>query len=555
MMHRTDCLPRHIALGLFVVLWVCSSAWGTQVAPDTLAGESYWVFFRDKAIQNDADYQQGLAAVRASYSPAAIARRELRGSTSTPFGYSDLPVADAYLSAIEQSGASINYASSWLNAVSVKTDAAQLAAIASLPFVDHVQPVARYSVPSITGGTPVITSPAEAQTFYGNADPQSVQIGIPAVHNLGITGAGVTIGVLDTGFIRNHEAFNQPGHVINVVGEHDFINNDGNTADSVPSASQITHGTYILGVMGAYKPNTLVGAAYGASFLLAKTEVVPTETPIEETYWVAGLQWLEANGADVVTSSLGYIDWYTQAQLNGHIAVTSVAAHTATLAGLPIVNAAGNQGHDANPTTSSLISPADAELVITVGAVDSAGVLAGFSSSGPTADGRLKPEVLAQGVSTATVTPGSVSGYSYVNGTSLSTPLVASTIALMLDANPNLTVPQIRQILFSTASRANNPDTAFYLEGYGIINAYQAVLEAQELAVPEPATIWLALAGMIGLALLAKKYPSRSEVVSFSKRAAGVSPWRRLEASISGTSPRRRLGSSPGHPKNHSLSA
>jgi subtilisin family serine protease len=239
--------------------------------------------------------------------------------------------------------------------------------------------------------------------------------------------------------------------------------------------------------------------------------VVPSETQIDETYWVAGLQWLEANGADVVTSSLGYIDWYSQAQLNGHIAVTSVAAHTATtIGGLPIVNAAGNQGHDLNPATSSLIAPADAELVITVGAVNSAGVLAGFSSSGPTADGRLKPEVLAQGVNTATVTPGTVSGYSSVNGTSLSTPLVASTIALMLEANPNLTVPQIRQILFSTASRANNPDTAFYLEGYGIINAYQAVLEAQELAVPEPATIWLAVAGMLGLVLLAVKNPSRS---------------------------------------------
>ncbi|MCE9554351.1 MAG: S8 family serine peptidase [Planctomycetes bacterium] len=510
MTHRTVSLLPQLALGLFVILSACSPAWATELSPNTLSRDSYWVFFRDKAIQNDAEYQQGIAAVRAGYSPAAIERREMRGSTAEVFGYSDLPVANTYLTSVQQSGASINYASSWLNAVSIKTDASQLAAIAALPFVDHVQPVARFGIPSITNAAPATAAPSAGQTFYGNAEAQSAQIGIQAVHNLGITGAGVTIGVLDTGFIRNHEAFNQPGHVLQVAGEYDFINNDGNTADGVPSGSQINHGTYILGVMGAYKPNTLVGAAYGSSFLLAKTEVVPTETQIEETYWVAGLQWLEANGADVVTSSLGYIDWYTQTQLNGHIAVTSVAAHTATLAGLPIVNAAGNQGHDGNPTTSSLIAPADAELVITVGAVNSAGVLAGFSSSGPTADGRLKPEVLAQGVGTATVSPGSISGYTNVDGTSLSTPLVASTIALMLDANPNLTVPQIRQILFSTASRANNPDTAFYLEGYGIINAYQAVLEAQELAVPEPATIWLAAAGMFGLVLLARKYPSRS---------------------------------------------
>lgn len=514
---------------LAAFLWVAALALvlptaclASEIAPAT---DAYWVFFRDKAIGSDAEYQQALANVRAGYSPAAIERRENRGIAAEAFGYTDLPVADSYLSAVQTTGATISFASSWLNAASVRVDGSQLASISSLPFVDHVQPVARFGIPAIAAGTEVAAAPTASQTFYGNAEAQSSQIGIPAVHSMGITGAGVTIGVLDTGFIRTHEAFNQVGHTLQVVAEKDFAFGDNNTTDDVsPNVSnQINHGTYILGVMGAYKPNTLVGAAYGASFLLAKTEVVASETQIEETYWVAGLQWLEAQGADVVTSSLGYIDWYTQADLDGHTAVTSIAAHTATLAGLPIVNAAGNEGH-VLPNTSTLIAPSDAELVITVGAVNSAGVLAGFSSRGPTADGRLKPEVLAQGVNTATVLPSTVSTTSYtsVSGTSLSTPLVASTVALMLEANPNLTVPQIRQILFSTASRANNPDTANYLEGYGIINAYEAVLAAQELAeaqaVPEPSTFVLTAAG----ALLLGTFLWRARSDSRRKRLAGM---------------------------------
>lgn len=486
---------------------------GSEITPGSAtASDAYWVFFRDKAIESDAHYQQGIADVTAGYSPAAIRRREIRSTLSTPFGYTDLPVAGAYVAAVQQSGASLRVSSSWLNAISIQASAEQLTAISALPFVDHLQPVARFSAPSVINAIPVegaVEAPAAGATFYGSADAQLTQIRIPEVHNiLGFTGAGVTIGVLDTGFKRTHQAFNEPLHVLDVVAEYDFINNDSNTADIL--AGQHVHGTYILGVMGAYKPNVMVGGAYNASFLLAKTEVTSSELPIEEDHWVDGLQWLELNGADLVTSSLGYLTFdapfntfppsYSQSNLNGNTAVTTLAAKAATLAGLPIINAAGNFGNDFNAATSTLIAPADAELVITVGAVSSSGVLASFSSTGRSTLPWIKPEVLAQGVGTQTVNPDTNSLYTGVSGTSLSTPLVASTVALMLEANPNLTVAQIRQALFSTASRADNPDTLYYREGYGIIDAYDAVLAAQAFAVPEPSTLVLAVAGLLLLA-------------------------------------------------------
>jgi len=506
-----------LTVGSFVSGPVLTAA---EIVPDAAA--AYWIFFDDKAIADDSQFQQALAAVIADYSPAAISRRQKRSSLAQPFGYDDLPVATAYSSAVEQTGATVRVTSNWLNAVSIQAAADQLDVISSLPFVRSIQPVARYSAPqtiNVTAENFAPLAPAETATFYGNAETQLAQIGIQQVHALGYTGAGVTIGVLDTGFRRTHVAFNEPGHPIDVIAEYDFINNDANTADTINN--QHVHGTYILGVMGAYKPNVLVGAAYGASFLLAKTEVVPTETPIEEDYWVDGLEWLEMNGADVVTSSLGYRTFdspyntfppsYAQTDLNGFTAVTTQAANLATQAGLPIVNAVGNNGNDLNPATATLIAPSDAELVISVGAVNSSGTLASFSSTGRNTLPWIKPEVLAQGVSTQTVSPTNNTAYLGVNGTSLSTPLVASTVALMLQANPNLTVAQIRDILFSTASRADNPDTQYYREGYGIINAYEAVLAAQAMAVPEPGTMGIAVVGLVCLVVFAWIRPGVSE--------------------------------------------
>ena len=241
---------------------------------------------------------------------------------------------------------------------------------------------------------------------------------------------------------------------------------------AIPS-SQHNHGTMILGCIGSYQPGELVGGAYDASFVLAKTEDTSGEYEAEEDNYVAGLQFIEANGADMATSSLGYIDWYTQSQLDGETAVTTIAMNIANSNGLHVCTAAGNEYHDSDPATSSLIAPSDAYRVITCGATDLGGSITSFSSEGPTADGRVKPEVLACGSSTDTVSPSSDTGYTTADGTSLSTPLVACAVACLIEAHPEWTVDELRDALFQTADDyvANGTHDPLFVRGYGVVNA------------------------------------------------------------------------------------
>jgi subtilisin family serine protease len=221
----------------------------------------------------------------------------------------------------------------------------------------------------------------------------------------------------------------------------------------------------------------MVGGAYDASFVLCKTEDVVTETPVEEDNYVAGIEFCELHGADLTTSSLGYIDWYTQADLDGRTAVTTIAVNIAAGNGVHCITAAGNSGHDANPATSTLGAPADGLYVISCGAVDDSGQIAGFSSSGPTADGRLKPELLAHGVNTAVTSSRNTTGYGTVSGTSLSTPIVASAVACLTQAHPGWTVAQMRAALMNTASdyAATGLTDPLFIRGYGIVNAFAAL--------------------------------------------------------------------------------
>jgi hypothetical protein len=370
--------------------------------------------------------------------------------------------------------------SAWLNAVSVRGTLAQFEAIAALPFVARVEPVRRGRLLDQgralgSSGPGPGAQQAAAGTFYGLSEAQLDQIGLLDLHARGYTGDGVVIGILDTGFHRGHEAFNQAGHVLDVVAEHDFVDGDGDTdIEAGDPSSQHSHGTYILGTLGAYLPSELVGGAYDAAFVLCKTEDTTDEYQQEEDFYVAGLAFIEANGGDMATSSLGYIDWYTQADLDGLTAVTTVAVNVATENGMPCVTAAGNSGHDTNPATSTLIAPADALEVITAGAVDSTGAIASFSSEGPSADGRTKPELLARGVSTATVCAFTdVDCTTTVSGTSLSTPLLAAVVACLLEAHPDFTVGQLRARLFRTGDYfvANGTFDPEFVLGYGIPDA------------------------------------------------------------------------------------
>ena len=437
-----------------------------------------WVYLKDKGLHS-AELAQAIDALKDSYPDAAIQRRLARRTAIGLFDERDLPVADTYLRQIEAAGAHVHVASRWLNAVSVEGD---ISTLAGLPFVQRMEKVREGRrrddglEQSLETVFPDLPQPGPARDYGLSAD-QLNQIHVPALHTRGYTGRGVIVGILDTGFVTSHVAFHQPGHELVVVAAHDFVSHDENVGIEAGDApGQHWHGTAILGCIASYFNGAIIGGAFDAHFVLCKTEDVSQEVPVEEDNYVAGLEFAEMHGADVVTSSLGYIDWYTQAQLNGVTAVTSIGVNVATENGVVCCTAAGNSGHDADPATSHLIAPADALKVLTCGAVDANGDIAGFSSDGPTADGRVKPELLARGVSTFTINPDNSTGYGTASGTSLSTPLLASAMACLVQARPWWSVDRIRAATMATAGDcvANQHADPLGVRGYGILNVEAA---------------------------------------------------------------------------------
>jgi subtilisin family serine protease len=358
----------------------------------------------------------------------------------------------------------------------VDATAAEVDALAALPFVARVDLVAsgrRGPEPASRPAARAAASKARARALpeYGPSLGQVAQIGVPELHALGLTGDGVVVAVLDAGFDNlTHEAFAS----MKIAAQYDFVNGDldvGNASDR----GEGSHGTSTLSVLGGFADGMLVGPAYGATFLLAKTEDTTRETPVEEDHWAAAAEWAEAAGADVISSSLGYLDYdagfrsYPASQLDGDTAVSTRAADLAAERGVVVVNSAGNDGFDASHNT--LGAPADGQGVVAVAAVDAAGARTSFSSVGPSADGRIKPDVAAQGQAVLAAASGTPRAYRYVNGTSFSCPLTAGVAALLLQAHPDATAAQVRDALRASGSQAARPDN---LLGYGIVSAPRA---------------------------------------------------------------------------------
>jgi len=472
------------------VVAACCSAVGRQAAGEVVRADVWrllarqggpikvWVMFADKGQSSPDARQRMMDQVRAEYDPRALVRRLQRRTAPGLIDECDLPLSPAHVAAVTATGARLGLPSRWLNAISVQATAAQIKAIASLPFVKSIQPVGqgRRVTPKGVDDTASAAKPIdfvraldEAGLEYGPSRDQLAQINVLALHDRGYTGTGVVLALLDTGFYKAHETV----HPERILAEWDFVENDGDTQDDADDPpGNHGHGTATLSAAAGRADGRLYGAGFGASLILCKTEDNSQETPIEEDYYVAGLEFAESHGADVVTSSLGYIDWYTQAQLDGLTAVTTVGVNIATANGVFCCTAAGNFG----PLGPSLIAPADAFQVIAVGAVDNWGLIAGLSSRGPTADGRVKPEVVARGVSTWLASSGSPSGYGPGSGTSYATPLVAGAVVCLVQAHPDWSIDQLRAALFHTADYyvahgTHDPDFA---RGYGLIDALAA---------------------------------------------------------------------------------
>jgi hypothetical protein len=369
----------------------------------------------------------------------------------------DLPPWPGYVDALRDAGCVVRVRSRLLNAVSVLPRDVTPEELAALPFVDSLRPVGR-SVPIPLPDK----SPAAAASI---SDGQLAQSGISDLHQRGYSGEGVLLGVLDTGFQMDHPCLSG----LEVAGAWDFIDGDPDVSQQPGDPqSQACHGTAVLSILGGWEPGVYAGGAPDASFLLAKTEDYGDEYQQEEDFWVAGLEWADSAGAWVVSSSLGYIDWYGWEDLDGNTAVTTQAADLAAAGGLMVYNAVGNDG----PESGTLIAPADGDSVFALGAVTSAGDVAGFSSRGPTADGRIKPDGCCRGVSVVTAVWNGM-GYQSGNGTSFATPLAASAAGLLLQAHPEWNVFDVRDALLATAGSAQSPDNA---RGWGVLDAEAALM-------------------------------------------------------------------------------
>lgn len=430
--------------------------------------QKYWITFKDKGGYENVSLAKGSAfyeKLKSSISKKAYERRlKTIKDENKVFDYYDIPVYDGYIQQIKLLGIEIKTISKWLNSVSAYLDSAQVNKVKSLPFVLEVTPVAKStktSLEKISIEKPLI------DYNYGNSEPQIRFSGVKELHKMNIIGNDVIVGMMDTGFRLSHESLSE----IKVIAEYDFIFNDSVTANQpIDSPSQDFHGTLTLSVIGGKKDGKIYGIAPAAKFVLAKTEDVRSETPSEEDNWVRAIEWMDSLGVDVVSSSLGYLDWYTYRDMDGNTAKITKAADIAFQKGIVVVNSAGNER---NTSWRYIVAPADGKYVIAVGAVDSLSRIAYFSSMGPTYDGRIKPDVCALGVYVFGASTSSRNSYVYASGTSLSCPIVAGISALILSTHPELSSFEVREAIRNTASHAVNPNNDY---GWGIVNGLFASL-------------------------------------------------------------------------------
>ncbi len=464
---------------------------------------SAWVTFGDKGETGPGDLVRRLAEAGAALEPRARARRERAGVTPL-VDYLDLPVHAPYVAAVRALGLAPYGTSRWFNRVAVRADGAQLAALAGLPCVAALTPVDRAMPmrdvpagpgPGARGAAPASVRAATALD-YGLAAPQLAQIGVPALHDSGYTGAGVLVCVLDEGFnhYRTHPALRDA----EVLATRDFVRGVEDPTDPAHD-SWFSHGTHTLSCIAGDQPGRYLGAAPGAAFMLGRTEYHPTETPVEMVYWGMGAEWADSAGADIISSSLGYgpFDYpetsYTYASMDGHTTVVSRAAEIAASKGILVVNSAGNYG---NQAWHYILAPADVDgdSLIAAGAVDANGTPAGFSSYGPSADGRVKPDLAALGVA-AWVAMAADTGYVQQSGTSFSCPLLAGLAACLMQARPGWPPRLIIRGLRLTASQALEPDDRV---GYGIPDGAAAlrwIPDTASVPGPPPFTLGLRLTG------------------------------------------------------------
>ncbi len=463
---------------LFFLLFLCLSVFSfSRDAEDTKkvkypGGKTY--MYR-VSLTDKHDTPFSLSQPQEFLSAKALERRERQNIQPDS---TDLPINPDYISEIVATGVEVVSKSKWNNTLLVRCHKPDLVKrIAALDFVSDVKKVWT-SPDSIVKSRPRLQYHTEfnrwdtiSENHYGVTIEQVEMLGGVKLHNYGYTGKGMTIAVLDGGFMNADviPCFK----TVKVEGTADFV-----VPHSETIYKEMEHGTKVLSVMAANVPNRFVGTAPDATYWLIRCEDSESESLAEEDYWAAAVEFADSVGVDIINSSLGFHAFddhstdYMYSQLDGN---TSLISHTASMLagkGIVLVNSAGNDGMSA---WKKINVPADADNIITVGAVSPNRRNAAFSSIGPTADGRVKPDVMALGSPTAVIT-GRGTIIKDV-GTSFSTPVVTGLVACLWQALRGKTAKEIIDIVINSSDNLKTPDNIY---GYGIPDIWKAYMSEKK---------------------------------------------------------------------------
>ncbi len=464
---------------LFVVFILVLGDITAQVSPD-----HYLINLADK---NNSPYS--LDNPEAFLSEKAILRRK---KYNIEYNKKDLPVNQVYLDSLATLGLKIVNVSKWFNSLTVYSkDTLLLDTLNKISFVKSVG-LSKKSKNQKNDNNELSTPIKNEKNnnfdstdyyFYGDSFRQIEMLKGHYLHKENYRGEGMLIAVLDAGFYKVNElpAFDSLWQNKQIVGVYDFVDRDTMVYDAA------SHGMMVLSTMGGNIPGQLVGTAPKANYLLLRTEQAATEYVIEEHNWVVAAEYADSLGVDVINSSLGYTDFddnsqdHSYADMDGNTTLISVGADIAASKGILVVTSAGNEGFSAWKYISA---PADADSVLSIGAVTPEEDIAYFSSRGPTFDSRIKPDVCAMGM--PAVVSGSSGSVSTSNGTSFSGPIMAGMVACLWQAHPELNNMQIIDAVKRSANKYSQPDTIY---GYGIPDFYAAHIYLNSLGSIDESSI------------------------------------------------------------------
>lgn len=451
-------------LVLLIVLLICTFGYSQEEA---------WIYFKNKP-----NSQYYLANPLQMLSQRALNRRAIQ---NIPLDLKDVPIHQPYIDQISTiAGITVKASSKWMNCLHVRGTQAVIQSARSLPFVDHISfantTLNRNGKISSPSNHSPVNKELETQVSYnyGTSANQIQMLNGNYLHQQNYTGAEKVIAVLDAGFpgVNSASPFQRLRTNNQILGGYNFVDR------STDFYAMNSHGTQVLSTMGGYVENQLIGTAPDASYYLFVTEDTTSETPLEESLWVEAAEMADKLGADIINSSLGYFHFnnpnhnYSYSNMDGNTAFSSRGANIAFSRGMIVVVSAGNSGDTSNVNIGA---PADATFALTVGAVNATRNYASFSSIGPSYDGRVKPDVMAQGQFSVVAMPsGNIASNS---GTSFSGPIIAGMIASFWQAFPNFTNARIVQLVKESSDRFTNPNAQY---GYGIPNFQLALNNALE---------------------------------------------------------------------------